>query len=122
MINKIDKPGIIKSAGNKEKIIKEYFGRVNSGDTNVSIAFMHSPEGWFEPGQTPEFEEYTVVIEGTLHVKTKNEEFEVNAGEAIYIPKNEWVQYSSPFAGGAKYVAVCLPAFSPDLVHRDSNK
>ncbi len=121
MVNKIDKPGIIKSAGNKEKIIKEYFGRVNSGDTNVSIAFMHSPEGWIEPGQSPGFDEYTVVTRGTLHIKTKESEFDVKAGEAVYVSKNEWVQYSSPYTEGAEYVAVCLPAFSPDTVNRDSD-
>ena len=121
MVNKIDKPGIIKSAGNKEKIIKEYFGRVNSDDTHVSIAFMHSPEGWIEPGQTPGFDEYTVVMHGTLHVKTKSSDFDVNSGEAVYVSKNEWVQYSSPCAEGAEYIAVCLPAFSPDTVNRDSD-
>ena len=121
MVKKITKPSIIKAAGNKEKIIKEFFGRVNSADSNVSIALMHSPEGWVEPGQTPGFDEYTVVIEGTLHVKTNKEEFDINSGEAVYISKGEWVQYSSPCSQGAKYVSVCLPAFSPDTVNRDSN-
>ena len=119
MIKKIDNPGIIKAAGNKEKIIKEYFGRVNSNDTKVSVAFMKSPEGWIEPGQTPEFDEYTVVTRGSLHIKTKDLEFDVNAGEAVYISKNEWVQYSSPCGEGAEYVAVCIPAFSPETVNRD---
>jgi ethanolamine utilization protein EutQ (cupin superfamily) len=120
MIRKIDSPTIVKAAGNKEKIIKEFFGRVNTGDTNVSIALMKSPDGWLEPGQKPEFDEFTVVLEGVLHVKTKGNEYEVKSGEAIFISKNEWVQYSSPNPEGAKYVAVCLPAFSPDTVHRDS--
>jgi len=120
MIRKIDSPTIIKAAGNKEKIIKEFFGRVNTGDSYVSIALMKSPDGWLEPGQKPEFDEFTVVLEGVLHVKTKDNEYEVKSGEAIFISKNEWVQYSSPNTEGAKYVAVCLPAFSPDTVHRDS--
>jgi mannose-6-phosphate isomerase-like protein (cupin superfamily) len=97
----------------------EYFGRVNSKDTNVSIAFMKSPEGWIEPGQTPEFDEYTVVTSGTLCIKTKESEFDIKAGEAVCVSKNEWVQYSSPYSGGAEYIAVCLPAFSPDTVNRD---
>lgn len=120
MIKKVEKPSIVKASGNKDKIIKEYFGRVNSGDANVSIALMKSPDGWVEPGQTPEFEEYTVVLEGTLHIKTKDGEFDINSGEAVYISKEEWVQYSSPSPDGAIYFAVCLPAFSPDIVHRDS--
>lgn len=110
---------MIKSAGSKEKIIKEYFGRVSSKDTNISIALMHSPESWCEPGQTPGFDEYTVVLRGTLHIKTNVSELDVKAGEAVFVSKNEWVQYSSPFAGGAEYVAVCIPAFSPDTVNRD---
>lgn len=119
MISKIDSPTIIKAAGNKEKIIKEYFGRVNTGHSEVSIALMKSPDGWLEPGQKPEFDEFTVVLEGILQVKTKDNEFEVKSGEAIFISKNEWVQYSSPYPEGAKYIAVCLPAFSPDIVHRE---
>ena len=119
MIKKIDSPALIKSVGNKEKIIKEYFGRVSSNDSIVSIAFMHSPEGWCEPGQTPCFDEFSVVLRGTLHIKTKVSELDVKAGEAVFVSKNEWVQYSSPFAGGAEYVAVCIPAFSPDTVNRD---
>lgn len=121
MIKKIDNPSIVKASGNKEKIIKEYFGRVNSNDTNVSIAFMKSPEGWFEPGQSPAFDEYTVVTRGILHVKTKESEFDVKEGEAVFVSKNEWVQYSSPYSEGAEYIAVCLPAFSPDTVNRDSD-
>lgn len=119
MIQWIDNPSVIKAAGNKEKIIEEFFGRVNSNTPEVSIARMKSPEGWEEPGQTPEFDEYTVVLKGTLKVKTKTHEYNVAAGQAILIGKNEWVQYSSPFEGGAEYIAVCMPAFSPDTVHRD---
>ncbi len=109
----------IKAAGNKPKIIKEYIGRVNSKTSGVSIAQMESPAGWVEPGQTPQFDEYTLVLEGTLRVKTKTQEFDVTAGQSIIAPKGEWVQYSSPHKGGAKYVAVCQPAFSPETVHRD---
>lgn len=119
MIKLIEKPSIIKAAGTKEKIIEEFFGRVNSNTSKVSIARMQSPQGWEEPGQTPEFDEYTVVLKGKLKVKTKLEEFEVAAGQGILIGKGEWVQYSSPFEGGAEYIAICLPAFSPDTVHRD---
>lgn len=115
----IDKPQIIEAAGNKPKIIEEYFGRVKSRTSEVSIARMKSPEGWVEPGQCPEFDEYTVVLKGILCVKTQEKTFEVKAGQGILISKNEWVQYSSIYEGGAEYVAVCLPAFSPDTVHRD---
>lgn len=118
MIKLIKTPSIIKAAGTKEKIIEEFFGRVNSNDSNVSIAKMTSPEGWEEPGQKPAFDEYTVVLKGTLNVKTSTEEFQVTAGQGIFIGKNEWVQYSTPNEG-AEYVAICLPAFSPDTVHRD---
>jgi len=119
MIQLINQPSIIKAVGTKEKIIEEYFGRVNSKTEGVSIARMKSPSGWEEPGQKPEFDEYTVVLKGTLKVKTFKEEFNVTAGQAILIGKGEWVQYSSPFEGGAEYIAVCLPAFSTDTVHRD---
>jgi mannose-6-phosphate isomerase-like protein (cupin superfamily) len=119
MADKIDKPTIIKAAGNKEKIIKEYFGAVNSGDRDVSIAVMKSPDGWLEPGQTPEFDEYTVVLGGVLHIETKDGEYDIKEGEAIKVKKGEWVRYSSPNPEGASYVAVCLPAFTPDSVHRD---
>jgi mannose-6-phosphate isomerase-like protein (cupin superfamily) len=115
----IKSPSIIKAAGNKEKIIREFFGRVNSKTEEVSIAHMTSPEGWVEPGQQPEFNEYTLVLKGKLRITTKNEVLEVNAGQAIMTGKGEWVQYSTPFEGGADYIAVCLPAFSPDLVQRD---
>lgn len=120
MAFKIEKPTIVRAAGNKVKIIEEYFGLVNSQDTKVSIARMSSPSGWLEPGQKPDFAEYTVVLKGVLHVKTKGEEFAVRAGEAILIARQEWVQYSTPGPEGAEYVAVCLPAFSPATVHRDA--
>jgi mannose-6-phosphate isomerase-like protein (cupin superfamily) len=108
----IKSPSIIKAAGNKEKIIREFFGR---------IAHMTSPEGWIEPGQEPEFNEYTLVLKGKLRITTRNEEFEVTGGQGIMTSKGEWVQYSTPFEGGAEYIAVCLPAFSPDLVNRDDH-
>ncbi|MCE1165511.1 MAG: cupin domain-containing protein [Bacteroidetes bacterium] len=114
----IEKPSIVKAAGNKEKIIKEFVGAVNTGGKNLSIAQMHSPQGWVEPGQTPEFDEYTLVLEGSLRVKTRGKEYNVSAGQCIIIRKNEWVQYSSPDSD-AKYVSVCVPAFTPDTVHRD---
>src|SRR5664279_6499234 len=117
----INSPSIVKAAGNKEKIIKEFFGRVNSKTSEVSIAHMKSPDGWVEPGQRPEFNEYTVVLKGKLRITTKNEEFVVSEGQGIMTEKNEWVQYSTPFEGGAEYIAVCLPAFSMDLVKRDNS-
>jgi mannose-6-phosphate isomerase-like protein (cupin superfamily) len=116
----IQSPTLIKAAGNKDKSIEEFIGRVNSGNSEISIARMKSPEGWEEPGQCPEFDEYTIVLDGCLVVKTKTNEYQVRAGQAIIIPEREWVQYSSPFVGGAEYIAVCLPAFSPDSVHRDN--
>ena len=119
MIRKIDRPTLIKAAGNKPKRILEYFGNVNSQTKQVSIAKMGSPQGWVEPGQKPEFDEFTVVLKGALSVKTRDAVVEIKAGEAILIGKNEWVQYSTPHAGGAEYISVCLPAFSPDTVHRD---
>jgi mannose-6-phosphate isomerase-like protein (cupin superfamily) len=112
-------PSIIKAAGNKEKIIREFFGNVNSKTSEISIAHMTSPEGWIEPGQKPEFNEYTLVLKGKLRISTRDEEYEVTAGQGIMTAKDEWVQYSTPFEGGAEYIAVCLPAFSPDIVHRD---
>ncbi|MHB1688475.1 MAG: cupin domain-containing protein [Ignavibacteriaceae bacterium] len=115
----INNPSIIKSAGNKPKIIEEYFGRVNSKTESVSIARMKSPGGWIEPGQTPEFDEYTVVLKGTLRITSENGFIDVHQNQAILIEKGEWVQYSSPEEGGAEYIAVCLPAFSPGIVHRD---
>jgi len=115
----IKSPSIINAAGTRDKIIHEYFGHVNSKTAEVSIAHMKSPEGWVEPGQCPEFNEYTVVLKGKLKIATKNEEFVINEGQAIMTGMEEWVQYSTPFEGGAEYIAVCLPAFSPDIVRRD---
>jgi len=112
-------PTIIEAAGNKPKIIREFIGRVNSSTQKVSIAKMFSPEGWEEPGQTPEFDEYTLVIKGMLRVETKDQIFEVTAGQAIITYAGEWIRYSTPNPEGAEYVAVCLPAFSPETVHRD---
>ena len=119
MARMIQAPSVIAAAGNKPKIIEEYVGRVNSGTTEISIARMRSPSGWIEPGQTPEFDEFTVVLEGALHVQTREETTIVRAGEAIIVEAGEWVKYSTPGDEGAEYVAVCLPAFSPETVHRD---
>jgi mannose-6-phosphate isomerase-like protein (cupin superfamily) len=116
----IKSPSVIKAAGTGNKIIEEYFGHVNSKTSEVSIARMKSPGGWTEPGQCPEFNEYTVVLKGRLKITTKNEEFVVYEGQAVMTEKDEWVQYSTPFEGGAEYIAVCLPAFSPDIVKRDN--
>lgn len=116
----INKPTIIEAAGNKPKIIEEFFGIVNSKTSEVSVAKMTSPQGWVEPGQRPEFDEYTVVLKGTLQIKTEKEIIDVNAGSAILTSKGEWIQYSTPYNGGAEYVAVCLPAFSPETVNRDA--
>ena len=120
MAKLIDKPTQIKAAGNKPKIIQEFIGRVNSKTPSTSIAQMTSPEGWVEPGQTPEFDEYTIVLNGTLQVQTKKETLEVKKGQAVIVAKGEWVRYSTPHKGGASYIAVCLPAFSPNIVHRDA--
>jgi len=113
-------PTRIVAAGNKPKHIDEYVGRVNSGTSAVSIAHMRSPPGWVEPGQTPELDEYTVVLRGMLRVAHRGGTVDVHAGQAVIAPRAEWVQYSSPGAEGAEYVAVCLPAFAPDTVHRDA--
>ena len=115
----IKSPSIIKAAGTKEKIIEEFFGRVNSRTSEVSIAIMKSPQGWEEPGQCPAFNEYTVVLKGTLQVRTSHEMYLVSEGSGILINAGEWIQYSTPFAKGAEYIAVCLPAFSTETVHRD---
>ena len=112
-------PTRIEAAGNKPKIIEEFIGRVNSNDARLSVARMRSPGGWVEPGQRPEFDEFTVVLAGVLHVKSEGGEFDVRAGQAIITHAGEWVQYSTPGPDGAEYVAVCLPAFSPQTVHRD---
>jgi mannose-6-phosphate isomerase-like protein (cupin superfamily) len=119
MATHITQPTIIQAAGNKPKQIEEFIGRVNSRTDAVSIARMTSPAGWVEPGQTPEFDEYTVVLRGMLRIKTQAATFDVQAGQAIITPRGEWVQYSTPAEGGAEYIAICLPAFSPQLVHRD---
>lgn len=109
----------IKSAGNLPKIIEEYIGLVNSGSQKISVAKMQSPKGWKEPGQTPAFDEYTIVLKGSLTIETKEKTFDVCEGEAFIASKDDWVQYSSPDED-AEYVAICIPAFSPDTVNRDS--
>jgi len=114
------KPTTIVAAGNKPKQIAEYIGRVNSGTAAVSVAHMKSPGGWVEPGQTPEFDEYTLVLRGTLRVEGKDGALDVSAGQAVITSAGEWVRYSTPDGDGAEYVAVCLPAFSPATVHRDA--
>lgn len=116
----IERPSVIEAAGNKPKVIEEYAGRVNSQHANVSVARMISPEGWQEPGQRPEFEEVTVVLRGMLRVEHEGGALDVRAGQAVVAAPGEWVRYSSPEPGGAEYVAVCLPAFSPATVHRDA--
>jgi quercetin dioxygenase-like cupin family protein len=115
----IQSPTIIEAAGNKPKIIREFIGKVNSSTQKISIAKMNSPAGWEEPGQTPEFDEYTLVLKGLLRVQTKESVFNVNPGQAIITYAGEWIKYSTPNPEGAEYVAVCLPAFSPETVHRD---
>lgn len=115
----IKKPTVIEAAGNKPKIIQEFVGRVNSSTEGISIARMKSPGGWEEPGQVPEFDEYTVVLDGILRVSFRGGSMDIRAGEAVLAHRGEWVRYSTPEPEGAQYVAVCLPAFSPDLVHRD---
>lgn len=119
MATLIEKPTTIQAAGEPPKLIEEFVGRVNSKTAAVSIARMRSPSGWSEPGQTPEFDEYTVVLRGRLHVKLKDREIDVEAGQAIIVQAGEWVQYSTPSADGAEYIAVCVPAFSPETVHRE---
>ncbi len=115
----IENPSIVKAAGNQPKVIEEYVGRVTSDSKDVSIARMKSPGGWVEPGQTPEFDEYTVVLRGMLRVSSKDGTMDVHAGQAVIVRKGEWVQYGTPEIEGAEYVAVCLPAFSMEAVHRD---
>ncbi|MBM4068677.1 MAG: cupin [Planctomycetes bacterium] len=116
----IAKPTRIEAAGNKPKLIDEFIGRVNSRDDAISVAHMRSPSGWVEPGQTPEFNEFTIVLKGTLRVKHKAGTMDVNAGQAVVAHKGEWIQYSTPGPDGAEYIAICLPAFSPATVHRDA--
>ena len=115
----INAPTIITAAGNKPKRIEEYVGRVNSGHETLSVARMVSPGGWQEPGQRPEFEEVTVVLRGLLRVESESGALDVRAGQAVVTHPGEWVRYSTPDDDGAEYVAICLPAFSPDSVHRD---
>lgn len=119
MARLFNKPTIIESAGNLPKRIEEFIGNVNSGTQSVSIAKMTSPPGWKEPGQTPQFDEYTVVLSGTLTAETKDGTITVKRGEALHAPAGEWVRYSTPGDSGAEYIAVCLPAFSPETVNRD---
>jgi mannose-6-phosphate isomerase-like protein (cupin superfamily) len=113
-------PTRVTAAGNKPKIIQEFIGRVNSKTSGVSIALMKSLGGWVEPGQTPEFDEYTIVLAGALRVEHKDGALDVRAGQAVITHKGEWVRYSTPGPEGAEYIAVCLPAFSPETVHRDA--
>jgi mannose-6-phosphate isomerase-like protein (cupin superfamily) len=115
----IENPSRVQAAGTKRKLIDEYVGRVNTGEERVSVAHMRSPEGWVEPGQRPQFDEYTVVIEGCLRVEHEDGALDVRVGQAVLARAGEWVRYSTPESGGASYVAVCLPAFSPDTVQRD---
>ena len=119
MATLIQSPTKIQASGNKPKVIEEFVGRANSGTRGVSVARMRSPEGWEEPGQTPEFDEYSVVLAGALRVETKDKTFTITAGQAVIAQKGEWVRYSTPLEGGAEYLAVCVPAFSPETVHRD---
>jgi mannose-6-phosphate isomerase-like protein (cupin superfamily) len=121
MPTRIDRPAIVEAAGTKPKRIEEYAGRVNSGHQQVSIARMTSPAGWEEPGQRPEFEEITVVLSGRLVVEHDGGAMDVTAGQGVICRPGEWVRYSTPDPGGAEYVAICLPAFSPATVHRDGD-
>jgi mannose-6-phosphate isomerase-like protein (cupin superfamily) len=116
----IPQPTRIQAAGNKPKIIDEYIGRVNTKTSSASVAHMRSPQGWLEPGQTPDFDEFTIVLKGTLRVEHKGGTVDVHAGQAIVAHAGEWVRYSTPADGEAEYIAVCLPAFSMESVHRDS--
>jgi len=120
MIQSISAPTVLPAAGYPPKIIEEFFGRVNSQTAAVSIAKMTSPSGWRESGQTPEFDEYTVVLKGELQVETRESIFKVGPGQAVLVSAGQWVRYSTPGGAGAEYIAVCMPAFSPSTVHRDS--
>lgn len=115
----VTEPARVEAAGNKPKVIEEFVGRVRTGTDAVSIARMRSPGGWVEPGQTPAFDEYTVVLRGTLRVTSRDGTLDVRAGQAVIVPRGEWVRYSTPEGDGAEYLAVCLPAFSPETVYRD---
>jgi ethanolamine utilization protein EutQ len=116
----ISQPTRIQAAGNKPKLIDEYIGRVNSRTSAASVAHMRSPEGWVEPGQKPDFDEFTIVLKGTLRVDHRDGLLDVHAGQAVIVHAGEWVRYSTPAADGAEYIAVCLPAFSMETVHRDN--
>jgi mannose-6-phosphate isomerase-like protein (cupin superfamily) len=115
----VKQPTRVEAAGNKPKLIDEYFGRVNTAESHLSVAHMRSPGGWVEPGQAPEFDEYTVVLSGLLRVEHQSGVMDVPAGQAVVVRRGEWVRYSTPGPDGAEYIAVCLPAFSLDLAHRD---
>jgi mannose-6-phosphate isomerase-like protein (cupin superfamily) len=115
----IARPTRIEAAGTRPKVIDEYVGRVNSDEGRLSVAPLRSPDGWAEPGQRPEFDEYTLVLRGALHVEHEGGALDVRAGQAVLVRGGEWVRYSTPEPGGAEYVAVCLPAFAPETVHRD---
>src|SRR3954470_14833013 len=115
----IESPTRVEAAGTPPKVIEEFVGRVNSGEDRMSVARMRSPEGWREPGQRPQFDEYTVVLDGCLHGEHEGAYLRVRAGMAVRVRGGEWIRYSTPEPGGAEYVAVCLPAFSPETVHRD---
>lgn len=115
----IAQPTVVQAAGNKPKQIAEHVGRINTGTSALSVAHMKSPPGWVEPGQTPEFDEYSLVLRGLLRVEGRDGAIDVNAGQAVVAPRGEWVRYSTPGPEGAEYVAVCLPAFAPETVHRD---
>ena len=115
----IAQPTRITTAGNKPKLIDEYIGRVNSKTSAASVAHMRSPQGWIEPGQSPEFDEFTIVLKGLLRVEHKSGWLDVQAGQAVIAHAGEWIRYSTPQEGGAEYIAVCLPAFAMETVHRD---
>ena len=117
----VKSPTLKKAQGNKDKLLKEFIGRVNTGNTDLSVALMNSPEGWEEPGQTPEFDEYTIVLRGMLKVETENGTYEVRENQSMVVERDKWVKYSTPEAGGADYIAICVPAFSPEMVHRDDH-
>ena len=117
----IEAPSRVEAAGTKPKLIDEFVGRVNTGEPRVSIARMLSPEGWLEPGQRPDFDEWTLVLDGTLRVEHEGGQLDVAAGQAVLVRAGEWVRYSTPHACGAHYVSVCQPAFSPETVHRDED-
>ena len=117
----IGTPSRVEAAGTMPKLIDEFVGRVNTGEERLSVARMNSPQGWVEPGQRPDFDEWTLVLDGTLTVEHEAGSVDVRAGQGILVRGGEWVRYSTPYPGGAEYVAVCLPAFSPDTVHRDDD-